>query len=371
MTSQLTSDQRDLRDVLRRFVASRSPETQVRAAIEAPRGFDETLWRDFAGELGCCGLMAPEEYGGAGGSFIEVGLVLEQTGAALACLPYFSTVVLAQSALLAAGDAGALERWLPVLASGEVRATVAFAEPGDQWGSFGMATTAREANGGWAVSGVKTHVVDGASADLILVFAQAPDGLSLFAVESSAHGIAAQPARSLDLTRRQARIELQGVAATLVGAGGDAGPVLDRVMTVAAVGLAAEQSGGAARVLEMAVGYAGSRFQFGRAVGSFQAIKNKCVDMFIGAESSRVAARRAARAVADDSPELPVLASLSKAYCSDAYWAVACENIQVHGGIGFTWEHPAHLHYRRAESSKLLFGAPSFHRELLAARIGA
>ena len=370
MPRRQTDDQQALAEAVRRFLEAKSPEHRVRQAMATETGFDPALWQETGGGLGLCGLMVPDRYGGAGATFAEVSVVLEELGRSLACLPFFSTVVLAQTTLLTADDPAAAERWLPDLAAGQLRATLAFAEPGDQWASFATAATAVSDGPRWWLSGCKTHVLDGHTADIVFVTARTDRGPTLFAVDRSAPGLTATPLPVLDQTRKQARLDLDEVPAVQVGAAGDASRVLRRVLTVAAVALATEQVGGGQRVLEMAVGYAGTRVQFGRPIGSFQAIKNKCVDMFIAVESGRVAAARAVQAVAGQWPDLPALASLAKAHCSDAYWAAACENIQVHGGIGFTWEHPAHLYFRRAKSAKLMFGTPNYHRELLAREIG-
>ncbi len=194
--------------------------------------------------------------------------------------------------------------------------------------------------------------------------------MSLFAVEADAAGLTRTPLATMDQTRKQARLEFSATPARLVGEDGGAGPALSRTLDLAAVALAAEQVGGAQRCLDMAVDYAKTRIQFGRPIGSFQAIKHKCADMLLEVESAKSAAYYAGWAAAEDSEELPVVASLAKSYCSEAYFHAAAENIQIHGGIGFTWEHDAHLYFKRAKSSELLLGDPSYHRELLAQRIG-
>jgi alkylation response protein AidB-like acyl-CoA dehydrogenase len=205
---------------------------------------------------------------------------------------------------------------------------------------------------------------------LILVAARTGGDVSLFAVDGSAAGLTRTPLSTMDQTRKQARLEFSGVPARLVGAEGQGWPVLVKALDLAAVALAAEQVGGAQKVLEMSVEYAKVRVQFGRPIGSFQAIKHKCADMLLEVESAKSAAYYAGWAAAEDNDELPVVASLAKAYCSDAYFHAAAENIQIHGGIGFTWEHPAHLYFKRAKSSELMLGDPTYHREQLAQRIG-
>jgi alkylation response protein AidB-like acyl-CoA dehydrogenase len=213
-------------------------------------------------------------------------------------------------------------------------------------------------------------VIDGNNANLVLVAGRTDKGVSLFAVEGGAAGMTATPLATMDQTRKQARLEFTSTPARLVGEEGAAAPVLSRTLDLAAVALAAEQVGGAQRCLDMAVEYAKTRIQFGRPIGSFQAIKHKCADMLLEVESAKSAAYYAGWAAAEDSEELPVVASLAKSYCSEAYFHAAAENIQIHGGIGFTWEHDAHLYFKRAKSSELMLGDPSYHRELLAQRIG-
>jgi alkylation response protein AidB-like acyl-CoA dehydrogenase len=213
-------------------------------------------------------------------------------------------------------------------------------------------------------------VLDGHVANLLVVAARTPAGLGLFAVEGDAPGLTRTPLATMDQTRKQARLELAGTPGRLIGADGGASAGLSRTLDLAAVALAAEQVGGAQRCLDMSVEYAKERVQFGRPIGSFQAIKHKCADMLLEVESAKSAAYYAGWAAAESSDELPVVASLAKAYCSDAYFHAAAENIQIHGGIGFTWEHDAHLYFKRAKSSELLLGDPTYHRELLAQRIG-
>jgi alkylation response protein AidB-like acyl-CoA dehydrogenase len=268
--------------------------------------------------------------------------------------------------LIGSGDEAAMKQWLPGIAAGETVATVALAEGTGRWDSDGIEATARATSDGWALSGVKSFVLDGAIADLVLVPARTESGVSLFAVRGDAPGLARVPLTTLDPTRKQARIELTDTPATLVGAEGAAAEVLDQVIELAAVGLAAEEVGGADRVLEMAAGYAKDRVQFGRPIGSFQAIKHKCANMLMAVETARSAASHAVGCVAEQSDELAEAAALAKSYCSDAFLQVSADNIQVHGGMGYTWEHPAHLYFRRAKSSTLLFGDRSFWRARLA-----
>jgi alkylation response protein AidB-like acyl-CoA dehydrogenase len=315
-------------------------------------------------------LIVPEEFGGQGFGFVELTIVLEEMGRSLMCAPYFSTVVLAVHALLLAGDDGAQRALLPGIAAGETTATLAFTEPNGSWDPSGIESIARRDGAGWKISGSKLYVLDGHTADVVLVAARTGAGVSLFSVAGAAAGLTRIPLATLDPTRKQARLDFAGVEAKLVGTDGAGAGVLGTVLDLAAVALAAEQVGGAQRCLDMSVEYAGQRVQFGRPIGSFQAIKHKCADMLLEVESARSAAYYAGWCADERSDELAAVAALAKAYCSDAYVHAASENIQIHGGIGFTWEHPAHLYFRRARSTALLFGDPAYHRELLAQRIG-
>ncbi|MEV4336955.1 acyl-CoA dehydrogenase family protein [Streptomyces sp. NPDC049590] len=371
MAHPFSDDHEQLRDAVRRFLTDKSPETEVRRLMERTDGFDRAVWRQMAEQLELMALIIPEEYGGAGYSYAELCVVLDEMGRALLCAPYFATVALAANLLLASHDESARADYLPGIASGRTIATVALAERRGDWGVSGIALeAARTPDGAWRLSGEKHYVLDGHVADLVLVAARTRAGVSLFAVERGAAGLTAAPVPTLDPTRKLARLSFDRVRARPVGADGEGRPAVARMLDLAAVALAAEQAGGAQRVLEMAVEYAKLRVQFGRPIGSFQAIKHKCADMLLEVQSARAAAFHAGWAVAEDDDEVPVLASLAKACCSEAYFHAAAENIQIHGGIGFTWEHPAHLYFRRAKSSELLFGDAAHHRELLARRIG-
>ncbi|MHB1503992.1 MAG: acyl-CoA dehydrogenase family protein [Acidimicrobiales bacterium] len=370
MNFAFSEEQEELRRSVRRFLDDKSPMTEVRRLMETTEGFDRAVWEQMANQLGLQALGIPEAYGGAGFGQVELTVVLEEMGAALLCAPYFSTVALGSNAILSSGDEGAKKDLLPGIAAGETIATLALTEASGTWDLGSITTTASEMAGGWTLDGVKMFVIDGHVADLLLVAARTAEGISLFAVEAGAPGLERSALATMDQTRKQARVALSGTPARLIGEQGAAGPVLSRTLDLAAVGLAAEQVGGAQRCLDMSVDYAKTRVQFGRPIGSFQAIKHKCADMLLEVESAKSAAYYAGWAAAEDSDELPVVASLAKSYCSEAYFHAAAENIQIHGGIGFTWEHDAHLYFKRAKSSELLFGDPSYHRELLAQRLG-
>jgi alkylation response protein AidB-like acyl-CoA dehydrogenase len=376
MKLAVSAEQTDLRDSVRRFLADRAPMPRVRELMETPDGTDRTVWQQAGTQLGLQAIAIPEEYGGAGFGFAEQAIVLEEFGAALYGGPYLASAVLAATALLSAADERARRDLLPGIASGRTVATLAFTEDDGSWDPGAIRLTAsRDAAGpgrdGWVLDGHKSFALDGHTADPILVVAEAEPGLSLFAVEAGAAGLHRQALPTLDQTRKLARLEFASVpAARLIGAPGEAGAVLARTLDVAAIALAAEQLGGAQRALDMAVGYAKTREQFGRAIGSFQAIKHRCADLLLEVECLRSAVRYAAAAVAGDSAEVPALAALTQAYASDVFFHVAAENIQIHGGIGFTWEHDAHLYFKRAKASELFLGDAAYHRERLAQRIG-
>jgi alkylation response protein AidB-like acyl-CoA dehydrogenase len=365
-----STEQRELRESVRRFLADRVPLSRVRELMDSDDGTDEKVWSYAGSQLGLQGLAVPEQYGGAGFTFIEQAIVLEELGAALYPGPYLASAVLAATALLASSDEAAKQELLPGIASGETVATLAFTEDDGSWEPSAIGLAASEQDGGWVLDGHKSFVLDGHGARLILVVARTPAGLSLFAVQAGADGLTSKDLPTLDQTRRLARLEFSAVPARLIGADGEAGPILDRTLDVAAIAQAAEQLGGAQRALDMAVSYAKIRHQFGRPIGSFQAIKHRCADLLLEVESLRSAVGYAAAAVAEDSTEVPVVAALVKALASDTYFHVAAENIQIHGGIGFTWEHDAHLYFKRAKASELFLGDASYHRERLATRIG-
>jgi alkylation response protein AidB-like acyl-CoA dehydrogenase len=365
-----SEEQEELRSSVRRFLDDKSPIPDVRRLMETTDGYDPAVWAQMANQLGLQGLAIPEEYGGSGFTYVELIVVLEEMGRSLLCAPYFATIALAANAILTSGDDAAKKELLPGIATGDTIATLAFTEDNGRWDEGGITTTATRAGDGWTLDGHKMFVLDGHVANLLVVAARTPAGLGLFAVEGDAPGLTRTPLATMDQTRKQARLELAGTPGRLIGADGGASAGLSRTLDLAAVALAAEQVGGAQRCLDMSVEYAKERVQFGRPIGSFQAIKHKCADMLLEVESAKSAAYYAGWAAAESSDELPVVASLAKAYCSDAYFHAAAENIQIHGGIGFTWEHDAHLYFKRAKSSELLLGDPTYHRELLAQRIG-
>lgn len=370
MDFAFSDEQDELRRTVRAFLADTSPETETRRLMETPDGFDRALWRRMGTELGLQGLAVPEEYGGAGCGPVEVGVVMEELGRALVCTPFLSSAVLATTTLLRSDDEDARKRLLPGLASGELVGTLALTEDSARWDATGVQLNARASEGRWLLTGHKMFVLDGATADVVLTVARTDDGIGVFWVDGDATGLTRTPLPTMDPTRRQARLDYDDVPATRLRTHGDGWELVSQVLDRAAVALAAEQVGVASRALDMAVEYAKVRHQFGRPIGSFQAVKHLLADVLLEVESARAAAHFALLAAEGEGPDLPAVASLAKAFCSDACLQATEQNIQVHGGIGFTWEHPAHLYLKRAKTSQLLFGDPAFHRELLARHIG-
>ena len=360
----------ELRRVVRGFLSERSPSREVRRLMEAGETRDDQVWALLAGQLGLTGIAVPERHGGAGYGPVELGIVLEEMGGALLVAPYFATVALAGQALAASGDEDAMARWLPGIADGSLTATLAVAEDSGSWDLAEVAATAEPAGDGWAVTGTKLFVIDGHTADLLLVVAQAPDGPGVFAIEGKTEGTERARLDSLDLTRALAAVTLRGARATRVGEGRDTAAWLSQVRDLVLAALAAEQLGGAARCLDLSVEYACVREQFGRPIGSFQAIKHKCANLLLEVECGRSAVYHASEALAGGQPDAPLAATLAYVYCSQAFTDAAKECIQIHGGIGYTWEHDAHLYLRRAKSSQLLFGPPARQRTRLAELAG-
>ncbi|EUA23416.1 acyl-CoA dehydrogenase, N-terminal domain protein [Mycobacterium xenopi 4042] len=370
MDFALSDEQVTLQGVLRDFFAAKSPEDAVREQMADPTGYDPVLWRQMAQQLGLQGLAIPEEYGGGGFSFVELGITIEEMGHALTVSPFFASSVMAAELLLATEDVQAHKDYLPGLASGELIGSVALAEDSGSWRPSEVTTTATKSGEGWTLSGHKSFVLDGAIAELLLVGARADDHVGVFAVEGGADGLVRVPLATMDQTRKQARIEFDRTPARLIGALGAGERAFETMLDRSLVALSAESLGGTAKVLDMAVEYAKLREQFGRPIGSFQAIKHKCASMLVELESSRSAVYYALWAVSARDPDVPKLASLAKAFCCDTYLYACGENIQIHGGIGFTWEHPAHLYLKRAKNNQLFLGGSDFHRQRLADLIG-
>ncbi|MCD4524271.1 acyl-CoA dehydrogenase family protein [Nocardioides sp. cx-173] len=369
MSASPSEEQEQLRRLVHDFLQDRSPVADARRLAESGADGDRAVWTQMAEQLRLQALVVPEEHGGDGYGPAELGIVLEQMGGVLLVSPYFATVAMAAQTLIASGDETAMRRWLPGIADGATTATLALAEDSGAWDAGLVRTQARSSGDAWLLTGSKSFVVHGHTADLVLVVARTPDGVGVFAVEADAPGLTRAPMDVLDPTRPLATVQLDETPATRVGTG-DASGWLASVTDLVLAASAAEQVGGAAACLAMAVDYAKVREQFGRPIGSFQAIKHKCSTMLLQVECGRSAAYAAGAAVATPGPEASTAAAVAKAYCSQAFTHVAKECLQIHGGVGFTWEHDAHLYLRRAKSSELLFGSPASHRARLAELVG-
>ncbi|MBW0018332.1 MAG: acyl-CoA/acyl-ACP dehydrogenase [Mycobacterium sp.] len=365
-----TSEADDLRSVVRDYLAATSPSETVRKLMATDTGYDESSWRQMAGELGLHGIAVPERWGGAGAGVAELAVVFEEMGRALLCSPFFATVALATQAVLASGDDAAMEHFVPGFIDGSTTATLILNGRLDAWDPAAVTLTADRDGVGHRIHGTAPLVIDGHTADVVLAAAITDAGISLFAVHAGSEGIRRTPLAGLDRTRKVARVEFDGAEAELIGTDGGAANFLARTSDLALIALTAEQLGAAQRCLDMAVDYAKNRIQFGRPIGSFQAIKHRCADMLIQVEGARSAVSHAADvAGADDIDDLPIAASVAKMVCSEAFLQVALDNMRIHGGIGFTWEHDAHLFVRRAKVTQLIFGHPDYHAQRLAALV--
>jgi alkylation response protein AidB-like acyl-CoA dehydrogenase len=369
MRFSFTEEQEELRRVVRRFLEEKSPVGEVRRLMDTAEGYEPAVWKQLSQELALPGVAIPEAYGGQGAGLVELGIALEEMGRALLCAPYFGSVALGANAILNAGSEPQKAALLPAIARGETLAALAVAEPNGRWDAGGIALEARQSKIGWTLHGEKSFVVDGASADLLIVGARAPE-LTLFTLRANAEGVSRRALQTIDPTRKLAHIAFSGARAEPLGElGGGAAP-LAKTLDQAAALLANEQVGVAQKLLEMTVDYAKTRVQFGRPIGTFQAIKHKCADMLLELELARSAAYAAASAGAEDEKDFPATASLAKALVSDAALHIAAESIQIHGGLGFTFEQDVHLYFKRAKASEVLLGDPTYHRERVAQQWG-
>ena len=378
MEFSFSEDQNELRRAARRFLEVASSEERVRAAMATEQGYDSATWKQLSEELAWTALTIPEEYGGLGMSYRDLHPLMEEMGRALLCAPFFSTICLAANALLIGGDEAQKERYLPSLAAGATTATLAYGEKNNRMDADGVETTYSRDGAGYMLRGTKSYVIDGHTADLLVVAARAEktrgtEGVSLFLVPGDTDGLNRKWLPTMDQTRRLASIELRDVMVRpdgLLGEEGRGWALCESTLDLARIALAAEQVGAAEMCLDMSVEYAKVRKQFGRAIGSFQAIKHKCADMLMMVESARSAAFYASALAGQGETDLEEAASSAKAVCSDTFFHCAAENIQIHGGIGFTWEHAAHMYFKRAKATESLFGDPSFHRERFAKHLG-
>ena len=366
-----SEEQEEFRASVRRFVAERWPVAEARRLAETGRGFEPETWRQLASELGLAGLAVPEAHGGQGFSWLELSIALDELGRELAGGPYFATACLAVRALQHAATAEEQSALLPALASGERIATLAVLDGPGLARPDAIACRAERGR----LSGEKRYVIDAQNAGLLLVAAREPgsggaDGVALFAVEAGARGLRIEPAPGLDLTRKLAHVRLEGTPARRLGAAGSAWPGLARTLAEGAIGLASEQIGAAARCLELAVAHVRERYQFGRPIGSFQAVKHRAADALTRLELARSVAWWSAWVAASGGEGIEEAAALAHSISCEAFEKAAYECIHLHGGMGFTWEHDAHLYYRRARADRLLFGEPAAHRAGLARSLG-
>ncbi|MDP2331279.1 MAG: acyl-CoA dehydrogenase family protein [Reyranella sp.] len=366
MRFSFTPEQDEFRTSLRRALEARSPTKEVRRLMATEQGFDREGWKKLNQEMGLSAVHIPEAYGGAGFGYGELGIVLEEMGRSLLCAPFFSTAALATTAILNAGTEAEKKALLPKIASGDVTATLAFSELGGQNDAASVALTAQ----GNRLSGTKSFVLDGHTADLIVVLARKPgsrgdDGLSFYTVDGHAKGLTRTLLKTMDETRKLARLEFKDVEGKLLGTEGKAAAVFTKTMQQVIVCLANEMVGGAERLREDALDYVKMRMQFGRSIASFQTTKNKAADMLVDVEMAKSAAYYAAAALDEGDEDMPAVASLAKATAAEAYLQTAIHAVQMHGGIGFTWDNDTHLWFKRAKSSEILFGDANYHRELM------
>ena len=371
MDFAFSEEQEMLRRSAREFLAKECGPKVVRRLMETEDGYDAALWKKVA-DLGWTALGIPEQYGGVG-TFLDLVVVLEEAGRALLPGPFFSTMGLAVPVLVEAGTPAQKKEALTAITEGSARATVAFTEPSGRWDAAGVTLKAERSGGGWRLEGVKLFVPDAHVADYIAVVArtrgEAEDGLSLFLIKGRPDGMTVKPLETMDMTRRWWEVRFEGVQLdgdAVMGAPDKAWPGLKRALEWSTAALCAEMVGGVQKVLETSTEYAKTRQQFGKPIGIYQAVSHKIADMLVLSESGRSATYYAAWAVDADAPDRSVAASMAKAYVSDAYRKVAGDGIQVHGGIGFTWEHDMHLYFKRAKSSEVTLGDATYHRELVA-----
>jgi alkylation response protein AidB-like acyl-CoA dehydrogenase len=330
--------------------------------MDLPSGYDPALWKQLC-DMGIVGLLAPEEFGGAGAGPVEIETVMEEAGAALLCAPLLSSAVLSVTALTASGDRNAQTRLLPSITDGARIATLALTGQRGNWTEEGVDVSAAQRGGDWVLHGIANYVTHAQCADILLVVARTRAGLSLFEIALPAAKLEIAPLPTFDHSLRLARITFKDAPAQLIGSDGKGWDFAQAAIDVALIALAGDQAGGAKAMLEKTIEYAKTRIQFGRQIGSFQAIKHMASDLLLESESAISAARHAAQALADEAPDAPAAISLAAFSCADAYTQVAATSIQMHGGIAFTWDHPAHLYLRRARADAQLFGSPAHFRE--------
>jgi alkylation response protein AidB-like acyl-CoA dehydrogenase len=369
-----SQEQELLRATARKFFENECASTFVRERMAEPAGVTDDFWTKLA-EQGWLGLVYPEQYGGAGLGFVDLTVLMEEMGRVVMPGPFFSTTILGGLAILEAGSAAQKEEWLTKIATGEAKATLAWTEPSARWDAAGVTTTARAADGSWVLSGTKLFVPDAHLADVLVVVARTSEsargeeGVSLFLVGKDTPGLEIKLLPTMDQTRKLCEVTLRDARVpgdALLGARDGGWAPLARVIQRATVALCAEMCGGAQRVLEMTTEYAKIRVAFGKPIGSYQGVKHRAADMLVDVENAKSLTYYAAWAVDENATEAPLATSMAKAYASDAFRRVAGAGIQLHGGIGFTWEHDLHLYFKRAKSSEFTFGDATYHRERVA-----
>jgi len=373
MNFGFNEEQELLRNTARKFFENECPSDTVRKLMETPEGMSAELWKKLA-EQGWLGLIFPEPYDGMALGLVDLVVLMEEMGRAVAPGPYFSTVLLGGLAILEAGSDAQKKEWLPKIAAGDKRVALAWMEPSAQLGPAGVTLTAAEKGGTYTLSGTKLFVHDAHTADALVVAARTrpgagPEGVSLFLLPKGTKGLAVTLLPTMDQTRKLCEVACSDVtvgADALLGAAGAGWTPLSRVLDRATVALCAEMCGGAQKVLDMTVEYAKIRQAFGRPIGSYQGVKHRAADMLVDVENSKSITYYAAWALDENSPEAPLAVSMAKAYVSDAFRRVAAAGIQLHGGIGFTWEHDLHLYFKRAKGSEFTFGDATYHRERVA-----
>ncbi|HEX6489679.1 MAG TPA: acyl-CoA dehydrogenase [Candidatus Dormibacteraeota bacterium] len=371
MDFAFSEEQDMLRASARDFLAKQVTSKKVRQLAETDDGFDADLWKRIA-EIGWTGLGIPEEYGGVG-TFLDLVVVLEEAGRALLPGPFFTTMGLGVPVLLEAGTEAQKKRVLPGVAAGDARVTLAMTEPAGRWDSGGVELRAEKSGAGWKLSGTKLFVPDAAMSEHMVVVARTrggdEEGITLFLLSGRPDGLTVEPLKTMDQTRRWYEVRFDGVELpddAVMGAADQGWPPLKRALQWGAAALCAEMVGGSQWVLDTSVEYAKTRQQFGKPIGIYQAVSHKLADMLLEVESARSATYYAAWTVDADAPDRSIATSMAKAYASDAYRKAAGNGIQVHGGIGFTWEHDMHLYFKRAKSSEVTLGDATYHRELVA-----
>ena len=379
MEFKFTQEQEMIRDTAEAFLAKASTSSAVRSAMATELGYDPKLWLRITGEMYWQAIHIPEQYGGMGLSYVELAATMEQMGRYLLCAPFFSTVCLATNAILLAGTDQQRERYLPQIVAGTT-ATLAYTGTSGRWDASSIEVECTERDDQYVLNGECRFVVDGHSAEIMVVAARATGskaqaGISLFIVPADTAGISRAWLPTMDQTRRLSHLTFDHVvldASALMREPGNAWPCLEKIIDLAAVGLAAEQLGGSQQVLDSTVSYLQERVQFGRIIASYQAVKHKAADMMLKVEASRSAVYYAA-CIADEALQNNVMgehlaqaASVAKAYCSDAYFHNAGTGIQLHGGVGFTAEYDIQLYFKRAKSSESLLGDAAYHRERIA-----